>query len=59
MHCFKKLEGCKKWDGVQLTLNDGKISGDGEGPLRSLAALVGAIGNNKAKAEMWHHHRPV
>jgi hypothetical protein len=57
MQCIKKLEGCKKWNGVLLSLNDGKIGGDGEGLLRSLVALVDAIGNNKAKAEMRHHHR--
>jgi hypothetical protein len=51
MHCFKKLEGCKKWDRVRRTLNDGKTGGE-EGPLPFLAASVGRpIGNKKAKAE--------
>jgi hypothetical protein len=30
MHCFKKLEGCMKWDDVRLTLNDGKGTDDRE-----------------------------
>jgi hypothetical protein len=51
MHCFKKLEGCKKWDRVWRTLNDGKTGGE-EGPLPSAAASAGRPnGNNKAKAE--------
>ena len=24
MHCFKKLQGCKKWDKVRDCLNEGK-----------------------------------
>jgi hypothetical protein len=38
MRCFKKLEGCKKWDDIWQTLNDGKTVGDGEGPLLSSMA---------------------
>jgi hypothetical protein len=50
MHCFKNLEGCKKWDNVRLTLNDKK---DVEsGPVTAASALMGRpIGNKKAKAE--------
>jgi hypothetical protein len=35
MHCFKKLEGCKKWDRVRLTLNDGKTGEEGLIPMTS------------------------
>jgi hypothetical protein len=50
MHCFKNLEGCKKWDQVRHTLNDGK-TGE-EGPLPTASATAGRPGGNKrAKAE--------
>jgi hypothetical protein len=50
MHCFKNLKGCKKWDRVRCTLNDGKTSEDG--PLPAAPATVGHPGGNKkAKAE--------
>jgi hypothetical protein len=49
-HCFKKLEGCKKWDRVRLTLNDGK-TGE-EGPLPTTLTAVGHLGGTKkANAE--------
>jgi hypothetical protein len=49
MHCFQKLKGCKKWDRVRLTLNDGK-TGE-EGPLATAPAVAGCpIGTKKAKA---------
>jgi hypothetical protein len=35
MHCFKKLEGYKKWDHVQLTLRE---VGDNEGATTPMAA---------------------
>jgi hypothetical protein len=50
MHCFQKLEGCKKWDRVRLTLNDGK-TGE-EGPLAAApTAARRPTGTKKAKAE--------
>jgi hypothetical protein len=38
MHCFQKLEGCKKWDRVRLTLNDGKTGKEGPIPAAPLMA---------------------
>ena len=50
MHCFKKLEGCKKWDAIRLTLNKDGIGEDG--PVTAAAASAGRpIGNKKAKAK--------
>ena len=50
MHCFKKLEGCKKWDAVRFTLN--KDGAGEDGPVEAAAASTGRpIGNKKAKAE--------
>ena len=50
MHCFKKLEGCKKWDAIRLTLNKDCVGEDG--PVTAATASVGRpIGNKKAKAE--------
>ena len=50
MHCFKKLEGCKKWDALRLTLNKEGVGEDG--PVTAAAASTGRpIGNKKAKAE--------
>jgi hypothetical protein len=50
MHCFQKLKGCKKWDRVRLTLNDGK-TGE-EGPILAAPAAAGCpTGTKKAKAE--------
>ena len=50
MHCFKKLQGCKKWDDIRLTLNKDNLGGDG--PVTPAAASNGRpIGNKKAKAE--------
>jgi hypothetical protein len=49
MHCFQKIEGCKKWDQVRHTLNDGK-TGE-EGPLPTAPAAVRRpTGTKKAKA---------
>jgi hypothetical protein len=39
MHCFQKLEGCKKWDRVRLTLNAGK-TGE-EGPIPAAPSTAG------------------
>jgi hypothetical protein len=50
MHYFQKLEGCKKWDRVRLTLNEGK-KGE-EGPILVAPATAGRpTGSKKAKAE--------
>jgi hypothetical protein len=50
MHCFQKLEGCKKWDRVTLTLNDGK-TGE-EGPIPAAPSAAGRpTETKKAKAE--------
>jgi hypothetical protein len=38
MHCFRKLEGCKKWDRVRLTLNEDK-TGE-EGPIPTVPAAT-------------------
>jgi hypothetical protein len=47
MHCFKKLEGCKKWNEVRLTL---KEAGDIEGLTPPMVASVGhPTGHKKAK----------
>ncbi|KAK1631210.1 hypothetical protein QYE76_005525 [Lolium multiflorum] len=48
MHCFNKLQGCKKWDDVRHTLNkNGK-----DGPVDPAGTSTGRpIGNKKAKAE--------
>ena len=49
MHCFKKLQGCKKWDKVRADLNNGRGE---DGPMPASNASVGRpIGNKKAKAE--------
>jgi hypothetical protein len=50
MHCFQKLEGCKKWDRVRLTLNDGKTGEEGAIPAAPSAAGC-PTGTKKAKAE--------
>jgi hypothetical protein len=50
IHCFKKLEGCKKWDRVRRTLNDGKTSEEGPAPM-ALAVVGRPGGNKKAKPE--------
>jgi hypothetical protein len=39
MHCFKKLEGCKKWDDIRLTLNKDGIGEDG--PVDPVGASTG------------------
>jgi hypothetical protein len=50
MHCFQKIEGCKKWDRVRLTLNDGK-TGE-EGPISVAPVAAGfPTGTKKAKVE--------
>jgi hypothetical protein len=48
MHCFNKLQGCKKWDDLLHTLlKDGE-----DGPIDLAGASTGRpIGNKKAKAE--------
>jgi hypothetical protein len=48
MHCFNKLQGCKKWDDLHHTLNK-----DGEdGPVDPAGASSGRpIGNKKTKAK--------
>ena len=49
MHCFKKLEGCKKWDAIRLTIN-GKDGVREDGPVTPAAVSSGRpIGNKKAK----------
>ncbi|KAK1678997.1 hypothetical protein QYE76_039845 [Lolium multiflorum] len=49
--CFKKLEGCKKWEAVCLTLND-KNHVREDGPIAAAPASAGRpIGNKKVKAE--------
>jgi hypothetical protein len=50
MHCFQKLEGCKKWDRVRLTLNDGKTGEEGPIPVAP-SAMGRPTGTKKAKAE--------
>ena len=48
MHCFNKLQGCKKWDDLRLTLNKDGV----EQPVDPASASTERpIGNNKAKAE--------
>jgi hypothetical protein len=50
MYCFQKLEGCKKWDRVRLTLNEGK-TGE-EGPISVAPAAAGRpTETKKAMAE--------
>jgi hypothetical protein len=50
MHCFQKLKGCRKWDRVRLTLNDGK-TGEKE-PIPAGPAVAGCpTRTKKAKAE--------
>jgi hypothetical protein len=48
MHCYNKLQGCKKWDDLLHTLmKDGK-----DGPVDPVGASTRRpIGNKKAKAE--------
>ena len=48
MHCYNKLQGCKKWDDLLHTLmKDGE-----DGPIDPAGASTGRpIGNKKAKAE--------
>ncbi|KAK1617892.1 hypothetical protein QYE76_023409 [Lolium multiflorum] len=48
MHCYKKLQSCKKWDDLLHTLlKDGE-----DGPVDLASASTGhPIGNKKAKAE--------
>jgi hypothetical protein len=48
MHCFKKLEGYKKWDQVRLTLRE--VS-DGEGPTTPIAASADMPQANVKKAK--------
>jgi hypothetical protein len=50
MHCFKKIEGCKKWDANRLTLNKGGVGEDGHIDLAD-ASIGRSIGNKKTKAE--------
>jgi hypothetical protein len=51
MRCFKKLQGCKKWDNLRLSLNLKKDDGEG-GPVTLASASVGRpFGNKKTKAE--------
>jgi hypothetical protein len=50
MHCFQKLEGCKKWDRVRLTLNDGKTGEEGQIPT-ALAAAGCPTETKKANTE--------
>jgi hypothetical protein len=50
MHCFQKLEGCKKWDRVRITLNDGKTGEEGTIPA-ALATAGSPTGTKKAKAD--------
>jgi hypothetical protein len=51
MHCFEKLEGCKKWDVVRLTLN-GKDGVGQDVPVTADAASTRRpIGKKKAKDE--------
>lgn len=50
MHCFKNLEGCKKWDATHLTLNKDNIGEDGPVNLAGASTRC-PIGNKKAKAE--------
>ena len=53
MHCFKKLQGCKKWDKVRDCLNEGK-AGDEDGPVAPPASSADhPIGNKKTKAEKY------
>lgn len=40
MHCFTKLDGCKKWDAVCLTLNDKNHVGE-DGPVAATPASAG------------------
>ncbi|KAK1697187.1 hypothetical protein QYE76_013884 [Lolium multiflorum] len=48
MHCFNKLQGCKKWDDLRHTLNKDGV----EGPVDSAGASTRRpIGNKKAKTE--------
>jgi hypothetical protein len=48
MHCYNKLQGCKKWDDLLSTLlKDGE-----DGPVDPAGASTGRpIGNKKAKAD--------
>jgi hypothetical protein len=49
MHCFKKLQGCKKWDTLCLTLHK---DGEGNGPKSAGGASTGPPScNKKAKVE--------
>jgi hypothetical protein len=50
MHCFQKLEGCKEWDRVRLTLNDGKTGEKGPLPAAPTAPRC-PTGTKKAKSE--------
>ncbi|KAK1618628.1 hypothetical protein QYE76_024145 [Lolium multiflorum] len=48
MHCFNKIQGCKKWDDLRHTLHKDGV----EGPVDPAGASTGRpIGNKKAKAE--------
>jgi hypothetical protein len=49
MHCFRKLEGCKKYNEVRFTL---KEAGDNEGLMPSTVASAGhPASHKKDKAE--------
>ena len=51
MHCFKKLQGCKKWDKVRDDLKNDRGE---DGPTPASNASAGRpIGNKKAKAEKY------
>jgi hypothetical protein len=48
MHCFNKLQGCKKWDDLHHTLHKDEV----EGPVDPVGASTRRpIGKKKAKAE--------
>jgi hypothetical protein len=50
MHCFNRLQGCKKWDAIRHTLNKDGLWEDG--PVNPAGASTGhPIGNKKAKAD--------
>jgi hypothetical protein len=50
IHCFQRLEGCRKWDRVRLTLNDGKTGEEGLIPAAATVAEC-PTGTKKAKAK--------